>query len=1121
VARTGCSVLWLLLALLLGQPTAAESFKSAKLLPVSTGVDYVLSADLNGDGKPDLIYLPSLMSGTPITLRTPEVLLGNGDGTFAAAQAVPLLPASAGSEGKFAIADVNKDGKPDLIVVVATNTSNSKIAVFLGNGDGTFQPGIVSVGPSNTNSFPGLDAQMGIADFDGDGAVDIIVSDLANDTLSFLSGDNQGHFTLKNTWFDGNNPRDIHFADLNGDGNLDFVAQGGLSSSISVYLGNGNGAFKQGVTYTGPHFISSMVLNDINHDGHLDLVVSGFNNTVDILLGNGDGTFSNTSAGGSSYAGVGPNVVAVSDFDGDGTLDIAVASHNGIGILLGLGNLTYQAASEFPVGPFPYNLAIGDFNADGHIDYAVVTAGGIALLFGNAGGTLQSADAYDVGYQVTGAASGDFNGDKFPDVAVGVSGFAPRILLGKGDGTFTITPDQAQPTINLNTLSTTSVGDINGDHKLDLLISQGNAYLELGNGDGTFGALSAFSVPGVSATSFFTADFNNDGVTDLATFGNQSVIFLTAQPNHTYTQFTANLSSSSSLITSNLAFADVNHDGKIDAVVNSSTVVNNGFGGSVNVLLGNGDGTFAIGPVYATAFSAEPNFAIGDVDGDGNLDIITSVGNPGNPTVQTGFTFQVLYANGDGTFQNPVSIATPHFVASVAAGDLDQDGIADLVFSDGNVVTVTHGARNRTFGPPRDYLAGDSPVDPMLIDLNGDGALDLVFANSETNNVSTATILLNLGVTRGTLTATPSLAVYGQPILLSASFAGTVAAAGLPTGSVSFLIDNAATGAAPLQNGTASFNDALLTPPGTHAITANWTGDDTFNPHNLSGQVVVNKADTSTTLSSAPLVAVIGQTVSVIARVVPPFQGVPTGTIQFQPGSGSPSSATLDSAASASLGVDTSKLTLGAYSYTANYSGDANFNPRTSTAVQFKVTDFALAVDPGSLTVTAGGSGNVNVSASSASGFNGTVDLSCSGLPSNARCGFAPASVSLAAAMSASSTLTVTTTRSAMLPLLQWQPPNRLERYPLPTVALSLAVWVFALFVLFGMRRRFMRIPLTLAVALFLGLIVCVFAGCGGRGSGGSGTPHVATYTVQVVGAVHGSAPTTSRSTTISVTIQQ
>jgi hypothetical protein len=346
-------------------------------------------------------------------------------------------------------------------------------------------------------------------------------------------------------------------------------------------------------------------------------------------------------------------------------------------------------------------------------------------------------------------------------------------------------------------------------------------------------------------------------------------------------------------------------------------------------------------------------------------------------------------------------------------------------------------------------------------------------------------------------------------------------AAGLPTGSVSFSVDDAAAGTALLQNGTASFNDTLLTPPGTHSITANWVGDDTFNPHNLSGQVVVNKADTSITLSSAPSIVVTGQTVSITARVVPPFQGVPTGTIRFQPGSGSPSTATLDSAASASLAVDTSKLALGAYSNSASYSGDANFNPSTSTGAQFKVTDFALAVDPGSLTVTAGGSGNVNVTASSASGFNGTVDLSCSGLPSNARCGFAPASISLASATSASSTLTVTTMSSATLPLLRWPRRDRLGLYSLPTVELLLAAWVFAFVVFFVLRRRFVRLPLTLAAAIFLGLIVCVFVGCGGGSNGGGGTPSTVTYTVQVLATVHGSAPAASRSASVALKIQQ
>lgn len=106
-------------------------------------------------------------------------------------------------------------------------------------------------------------------------------------------------------------------------------------------------------------------------------------------------------------------------------------NHDGIGILRGLGNLTYQAPLEFPAGPFPYNPAFGDFNGDGHIDFAVATTAGIALFFGNADGTLQAADTYDVGHEVSSAASGDFNGDKIPDLAVGIYGLTPGFFLAK------------------------------------------------------------------------------------------------------------------------------------------------------------------------------------------------------------------------------------------------------------------------------------------------------------------------------------------------------------------------------------------------------------------------------------------------------------------------------------------------------------------------------------------------------------------------------------------------------------------------------------------------------------------------------------------------------------------
>jgi hypothetical protein len=280
VSRPWCCPLLVFSFLAFNKPAAAESFKSARFLPVPAGVDYVLSADLNGDGKLDLIYVAS-PGPNP---RSPQVLLGNGDGAFAPAQSVQLPGGNFGTFGKFAIADVNKDGKLDLIVI-ASNGFSSSIAVLLGNGDGTFQPGIVSAGPTSNSLFPVLEPQMGIADFNEDGAVDIVMADAQNDTLSLLLGDNQGHFTLKNSWPAFNNPHEIYVADLNGDRHMDFVTHGFLAANATVTLGNGDGTFKPAVSYTGPHNVESIVLKDMNHDGHLDMVVSGFNDTVDVLLG--------------------------------------------------------------------------------------------------------------------------------------------------------------------------------------------------------------------------------------------------------------------------------------------------------------------------------------------------------------------------------------------------------------------------------------------------------------------------------------------------------------------------------------------------------------------------------------------------------------------------------------------------------------------------------------------------------------------------------------------------------------------------------------------------------------------------------------------------------------------
>src|SRR5262249_28090183 len=158
-----------------------------------------------------------------------------------------------------------------------------------------------------------------------------------------------------------------------------------------------------------------------------------------------------------------------------------------------------------------------------------------------------------------------------------------------------------------------------------------------------------------------TADFNNDGVNDFAFLGFQTVNFYTAKPDHTYAQFTANLPANPMILVGSLAFADVNHDGKLDAIVNIST----GSGGNaIEVLLGNGDGTFVAAVPYATPGCSSTAIAIGDIDGDTNPDVVLCSGGAG---------VWILYGKGDGTFQNVVPLPTPHSSIALAVADLNLD----------------------------------------------------------------------------------------------------------------------------------------------------------------------------------------------------------------------------------------------------------------------------------------------------------------------------------------------------------------------------------------------------------------------------------------------------------------
>jgi hypothetical protein len=450
---------------------------------------------------------------------------------------------------------------------------------------------------------------------------------------------------------------------------------------------------------------AAVAVGDFNGDGNRDLaIVNQAQNTVSILLGNGDGTF---AAHADFPTGNTPVAVATGDFNGDGKLDLAVVNKlgNSVSILLGNGDGTFQAHVDYPAGSTPVAVAAGDFNGDGKLDLAVVndaSPGGVSILLGNKGdGTFLAPVSYATGNSPVALAVGDFNRDGIPDLAVANhTDNTVSILLGNGNGTFASAP--APPTLT----AVAGGAPPAGAYKVAVtyITARGESVL--------------------SAASSITTTTGNDmaiQVSSPAASGNATgwnVYFTTAGGSTFYKQNAAliaigtNFTQSAAISTSTaapagppatggspvaLAVADFNGDGKLDLAV-----VDNTSPGAVSILLGNGDGTFAPQVPYATG-NAPVALAVADFNGDGKLDLAV-VNNPAPPagsTSPSSGSVSTLLGNGDGSFQPHVDFAVGQTPVAVAAADFSGDGIQDLaVVNQGDTaVSILLGNGDGTFQP--------------------------------------------------------------------------------------------------------------------------------------------------------------------------------------------------------------------------------------------------------------------------------------------------------------------------------------------------------------------------------------------------------------------------------------
>jgi Bacterial Ig-like domain (group 3)/FG-GAP-like repeat len=845
IVQDELSQFWLSVILSNGDGTFQAPVQTAVSFNANGSPDLLAAADLNGDGKCDVVLAHA---------NSVDVLIGDGTGNFSTAVNYVdtiTIPAA------LALADANGDSKIDIVVASGSpdGTGNSPVATFAGDGTGVF-------GAATTTHYPAAVNSGILVDVNADGHLDLVSQ---SELFLGSSSDFGTGVSLSSANSCGTLTGSVAVADL-GNGHPDIVTADCGNGTITVFLGDGAGSFGTGTTFSAGHQPGALTLADVNGDGNIDAVVSDFYSMdVMVLLGNGDGTFVSPSlgypAGGNIWT-----AALVSKFGAN--VDVVIPS---------------MIPDEWASLVYLRNVGVASGSVAAPNDYF------------DPNGTAQSgADTY-------GIATADLNGDGLPDFVVGNLSLDPSV----GVAVFLSNSATKELTYNANygsggMLEYLALADIDGDGKLDLVAAnadptQGNLLVFRGNGNGTFQS-TPVSIRITSAAGLghlVVLDLNKDSKPDVAvldTIGNVWILLNRSTPG------TVSFGTATSVALTNtgsaIAAADLGR-GMTDIVITQTAAA------AVSILFNDGSGGFTPQVDFDLGSMYPVGLALGATTAAGSLDLVVAIDDS-----DAGMGIAVAIGNGDGTFGVPVLYPATSdlsgglipFPQEVRVADLDGDGNPDIVFTNAGDGTVgvlygtgQSGSGTSPFYSPIEFRANDYPQALLLADVNGDGALDAVVGGG---NYSGVTTLLNTGANQITIASNLNPSNVNQNV----TFTATVTAAPVPggatqtiTGTVTFYDGSTSLGSGTISGGIATLT-TQFNAQGPHLIFPAYSGDTNYvgnknlitNPGVTLVQNVVQGSGTPRyTLSATPSTATLSPGESTQFTITATPIGGDTETINF------------------------------------------------------------------------------------------------------------------------------------------------------------------------------------------------------------------------------------------------